>query len=595
MLETHLRQAANALLESAILIAPPEVREWGQAMKGELDYVEGAWAAAMWALGGASVMAKHALISLFMPGRRGQGLVRNVGLFAKTVSLREAALVAGAACVLGALLFLAAPPFRQGIRVSLAAWRTVFRGTVSDGQPGLKAVAKGAESRRDPEGLAFCAVRLQDARESARLAEEAVRLDPSLIWVYAVVAARHPDLPKISQWLPQLERWDPQNALFPLIRAQSIDAEFALKASRLKLTPKELGREIEADPAWQSAMAAAFRSGKLDGYLDRVDELDRRVVRRYGFNDPFEVLSGPQNYEAPLYAFSDSHRFAKSLLQLGQNLEVRGDRRGAREKYWQVARFGQLLDSHGDTDVPYSAGPPLQVMAYERLRTLAEEDGNADEAALFGYLIRKLGHAPGEGSLPSIVRTEDGVGLRFNAAKEEDARQGWRWVFGQYVSGRNALFVQVAGLMMVACSGFLVVATPVLIFGGRQSARRAAQRAKSVATVVSLVSAVGLLLSSATLYLTYRPYWYLSQRAILEGGRSRTRDLRYFLEAAQIPPGFGHRYDLYLNFPVYFWTGVTLLGVMGIVLILLRHSPDCSRSDGLQHGPRVPSPSKDSA
>jgi len=153
MLETHLRQVATVLLESAIRIAPPDTRDWGQAMRGELIHVEGPWAAVMWALGGASVLAKRALASLFIPGRRGQGIPPDAGLFAKDVSVRKAVLVTGAGCILAALLFFAAPPFRQGIRVSLAGWQNVFRVTPSHGQPGLAALAKRAEARHDPEGL----------------------------------------------------------------------------------------------------------------------------------------------------------------------------------------------------------------------------------------------------------------------------------------------------------------------------------------------------------------------------------------------------------------------------------------------------------
>jgi len=69
MLETHLRQAATVLLESAIRIAPPDAGDWGRAMRSELNYVEGHWAAVMWALGGASVLVRRALASLLMPGR----------------------------------------------------------------------------------------------------------------------------------------------------------------------------------------------------------------------------------------------------------------------------------------------------------------------------------------------------------------------------------------------------------------------------------------------------------------------------------------------------------------------------------------------
>ena len=169
MLETHLRHAATVLLESAIRIAPPDTRDWGQAMRGELNHVEGPWAAVMWALGGASVLAKRALASLLIPGRRGQGIPSGAGLFARDVSVRKAALVAGAGCILAALLFFAAPPFRQGIGVSLTVWHELFRVTASDGQPGLTALSKQAEKQHDAEGLAFCAVRLKSSRESARL------------------------------------------------------------------------------------------------------------------------------------------------------------------------------------------------------------------------------------------------------------------------------------------------------------------------------------------------------------------------------------------------------------------------------------------
>jgi hypothetical protein len=542
MLETHLRQVATVLLESAIRIAPPDTHDWGQAMRGELIHVEGPWAAVMWALGGASVLAKRALASLFIPGRRGQGIPPDAGLFAKDVSVRKAVLVTGAGCILAALLFFAAPPFRQGIRVSLAGWQNVFRATPSHGQPGLAALAKRAEARHDPEGLAFCAVRLQNSRESARLAQEAVRLDPALIWVYAVVAVRHPDLPEISQWVPKLKRWDPQNALFHLITAESIDIDHVSKAS--KLSPEEERKEWVEDPAWQSAMAAAFASPKFDDYLDRLKQIDRKVVRQYRFGDPDELLSGNQA-DLPSYAFSDSQRFAKSLLQSGQELEVQGDRRGAVEKYWAVARFGQMMDSQAHTDNEGWVG--LQAMAYKELQGLSAKEGNSGEAALFSYLGRKF----------DPVRAE-------RAGLEE-------WMFDRDIVLRNAAVLQISSLMMIIFSGVIVLAALVLILASRRGARPATQRYKPVATMVALAGAVGLLVSSATIYLTYRPYWYILQSTILNGDRSHARDLREFLMAAHVLPGYASDSFLLVNFPFYFWTGVTLLGVIGLALILLRH------------------------
>jgi hypothetical protein len=125
--------------------------------------------------------------------------------------------------------------------------------------------------------------------------------------------------------------------------------------------------------------------------------------------------------------------------------------------------------------------------------------------------------------------------------------------------------------MMLIFSGLVVVAGSVVIVGSRRGAELAAQRAKPVATVVTLAGAVGLLLSSATIYLTYRPYWYIFQHAILNGDRSQTRDFRDFLMATHVLPGVGPHSYLLVNFQFYFWAGVTLLGVVSLVLILLRH------------------------
>jgi hypothetical protein len=142
--------------------------------------------------------------------------------------------------------------------------------------------------------------------------------------------------------------------------------------------------------------------------------------------------------------------------------------------------------------------------------------------------------------------------------------------------------------MLIIFSGLMVVAALMLIVGGRQDGRPATPRSRPVATLVALTSAMGLLLSSATIYLTYRPYWYIFERAILNGDRSQTRDLSDFLMATRVLPGIGPGSYLTPNLPMYFWTGVTLLGVIGLVLILLRHLRGRPSAHGLQSHPRVP-------
>jgi len=559
--ETHLRHAATVLLECAIRIAPPDARDWGMAMRGELYHVEGAWAAVRWALGGASVLAKHALASLLIPGRR--GLVPDAGLFEKSASLRKAALIVGGGCALAALLFFAAPPFRQAFQVALRPWHSLFRTASSNLQPAFEAVARRAETRHDPEGLAFSAVRLQDSRESARLAEEAVRLDPNLLWVYAVVGLRHPELPEIDQWIPRLKRWDPHNSLFSLIQAEAIERSHF---RRSEWTPPTK----EQDQAWQSAMAAAFQSPKFDDYLDRVADLNRRVVPRYGYYDPYEVQAR-EELDLPSYAFENSERFARLLFHSGADLEARGNGKGARDKYWTVARYGQMIDSQARTAFEHWAGTSLQSMAYKQLQGSSEKEGNQEQAALFGYLAAK-----------------------FDPVKGEHPKISLEPSFGLYVSKRNAAVVEISGLMILIFSLLAVVATAVLIVDSRRGARPSTQRTKPVATMVVVTSAVGLLFSSVTLYLTYRPYWYIFQGAVENGGKSQTSDLRLFLTLTQTPPGLsvGGWLEALLysgspSFLFYFWTSVTLLGIVGVILILLRHFRGRAAANGLQHSPRA--------
>lgn len=556
MLEKPLRQAATWLLEAAVRIAPAEVRGWGEAMRSELQHIESGWAGLSWALGSAVVLAKHTLISLLIPWRRRPGISSSPGLLTKGVSVRKAALASAGVFVLAALIFFAAPPFRQGLRISLAPWRAIYRLSRPTDQSGLRAFAKRAEARRDPQAMIFAAVRLADGSESPRLADEAVRIDPRLFWAYAVVAARHSTPSAVRRWLPELERWQPQNALFPLIAAQSSDLDHIARASNL--SPAELHIQSVTDPAWQQAMARAFASPKFDDYLNRLHDLDREVARRYRITDPYVVLSG-EEYGLPSLAFANAHQFAKALLQSGATLEARGNRNGAEEKYWAIARFGQVIDAQARVDSERLMGVALQAMAYQQLHALAKSEGNTHEAALFSYLVKQ------NASLASERHRER--------------------LFGWYVTSRNAVVLQLSGLGMLFFSALLVFAASLLIAGSRKDGWW--RRARSGITVVALAGGVGLLLASATVYLTYRPYWYIFQDIMQRGDAGQAHDLLRFLAAAQFPPGPRGNQLFWLHFPVYFWAGVIFAAIAALVFILLRHVREHTRPNEIQANPRV--------
>jgi len=190
-------------------------------------------------------------------------------------------------------------------------------------EPGLEALAQRAEQKQDAEALVFVAVRDWDASEGARLAQEAVRLDPNLVWVYGIVYICPTKPSERDQRIQKLEQWDPQNALPCFIIAECLDIDEVVREK----IPKRVEDET---PAWRTALAAAFQSPKLDGYQGRLKELDRRVLVRYGIENPYHALVCENPWcSLPSYTAWDSSRYANFLLESGDMLEARGDRKGA--------------------------------------------------------------------------------------------------------------------------------------------------------------------------------------------------------------------------------------------------------------------------
>jgi hypothetical protein len=529
------RRLATFLLRLALRITPRESLDWGQAMLNELHHVTGDWAALNWAIGGTVVLARHALLAMIIPPRKRQMFPLGEDLFDKESFMSKTLLAAAGACVTAALLFFLAPTFRQGFRVSLTQWHQVLNVTASERQPSLEALARRAEERRDAEGLAFVAVRHWEGSESARLVEEAVRIDPKLIWVYAIVAVRNPDRPEIQKWIPNLEEWDPQNALPHLIGAESVDIDQVVHEK----VPHSLNEESSA---WKNALAAAFRSPRLDNYLDRLKALDRRVVISYRFDDPSQAIDGDLSYGLPTYTAWDSSRYAKSVLDSAEELETRGDTKGAAETYWAVARFGQMLApslGYGNTLM----GKVLRE-TYERLGALSEKEGKYQQALLCANLSEKIAQE----------EKDENILLR----ERDDSANLSRW---------NANVVKVSGFALLLFGVVVLICAVVVRF---KAVRLSSPRSNNRLTItLGLISSVGLLMSSAALYMSYRPYAEIFQQFIRTGSESQLRELSQFLAYTRMPLGVQGFHQL-RDFVFYFWFGITAICVASVLLLLAR-------------------------
>ena len=524
------RRVAAFLLRSAISIAPRDTLDWGHAMLAELRHVQGNWAALLWSLGSAGVLAKHALLSLIFPSRNRPTIPSGGDLFSKEGPMRRPALAITAACVIASLLFFVAPVFRQAFRVSLLPWQIFFKTDDRRLSPELQSIVKKAEQNHDAEALAFVAFRHPQSSEGARLADEAVRLDPKLIWVYAIVAVRgsFPD-----RWVPALERFDPQNALPHLITAEKIDIDQVLRE-------KVPDRAEDEPPAWQSAMATAFESAKLDTYSSQRKELDRRVLMRYRVGDPELIAGDAWFYGLPSYGVSDAYRYAELVLASAQVLEAQGDTKAASEKYLAIVHFGKLLGP----DVCARFCKHTQ-QAYTRLAALAAKSSRPGEAAFYTFL----------------------AGQERQTAQESSSR--YRRFSSNQVARWDADLARRSGAVMLL-SGALLLATLFAVFLRSRSLRLSSLRPGRLAIALGISSSASFFVSGVVLRLSYQPYAEILQHFIRDGNETGLTNLRDFLGHAHAPIGSGWltpRQD----YSSYFWFAVIVLCALALFVAVLRY------------------------
>jgi hypothetical protein len=544
-----LRTLAILLLRFAIRIAPHDTLDWGRGMLSELNHVEGNWSALIWAVGGAGVLGKHAILALILPGSHRRSVASASELFAEEIPMRKATSTATAACVAASLFLFLAPVFRQAFHVSLAQWHDIlhisqrWQGRGPDSE--LEALAKKAAQNHDAEALAFVAVRHSDPSESVRLAEEAVHLDPNLTWVYGVIAAQYSSFPQFDRWVADLEKYDPQNALPYFIVAEKIDIDEVFHRTNPPAFVKGImsRRENHESPVWQSAMGAAFLSRKLDTYLDRVKTLDWKVLQRYHVYDPFQALTDGYSWWSglPSYSAWDSSRYAQSILEAGEALEVRGDREGALEKYSAVARFGQMMGSAGALWIQR-----VDQQAYQRLASLSEEGTNKEQARLYTELAYQTDQ----------MQKAEMISMRSRFSRSD-------------VSEWNAFLVRVSGIVLLFSFGLLLSCTLGIIVR-RKSLWPSTLRPSPLTLALGFVGAIGALLSSAVLYSGYRPYAEILQRFVSKGDESGLSELSNFLGATRVPLGT-HSY-LGVNEAVFqFWGIVIALCVLALLIAVFRH------------------------
>jgi hypothetical protein len=79
-----------------------------------------------------------------------------------------------------------------------------------------------------------------------------------------------------------------------------------------------------------------------------------------------------------------------------------------------------------------------------------------------------------------------------------------------------------------------------------------------------------MLLSSAMLYVSYRPYAEIFRSYVRYGDGSRIQDLTDFLSYTQMPLGTKD-FNQLLDFEFYFWCSFFALCLIALAFMILRH------------------------
>jgi hypothetical protein len=529
------RTVAIALLRIALRIAPHDTLDWGHAMLNELNHVEGNWSALIWSLGGAGVLAKHAVLAFLFPGPDRRTVSTASELFAKESPMRKTTLIAIASCVVASLLIFAAPVFRQAFAISLLQWQALLHsGEYSPEVPALQEIERRAERNHDAEGLAFVAVRHWKASESARLADEAVRLDPKLVWIYGPVAATYPSLSEIDDhWVADLKKFDPENALPYFIAAEKIDID--------EIDREQIPRNFqEKSIPWRTALASAFQYSKLDDYGDRLEALDRRVFQRYHIENP-TLMDSYRWPRLPSYTAADSHYYAQALIAEAKSLEAKGDPQGATSRYFAVIRFGDVIDHQVNGWIRGD-----EAIAYAGLGALAEKEARPEEARLYTSLAAQK---------------------REPWPNRRDLR---RWRFSEDPAIRwNAHMATNSGLALLFSSA-LLLACILALFVRNRTWRLGSLRPSQLTLSLALASSLILVLSSVLLYLSYRPYAQIFRRFVDRGDDMNLTDLTAFVGDAYVPFGFGGWLSM-SGAAFGFWIVVAIACLLALFVAVMRH------------------------
>lgn len=512
------RRIAESSLHAALRVWPAESREWGEALHAELWEIESPLAALEWAIGGIMLLGK-AWWSKFASawarplGVSGSGAAGSAG---SGTRMPRTPRVVTALLLLASLAVFLLPITRQAIRVSVDVWRD----TPGDVSPsGIAALKAKAAQTHDADLVGLIAMISPDFAEREGMADQAVQLDPSLTWLYAVVMPRDSwPSPLSDAWLASLRKWDPDNGSVRLLAAEPCyGTRQPTAANGWKIW--DLEKDF-SEGFCNAQMNAVFAATRFDDYGGKRLALYRTVAARYNLRGP--EIAWAVTERTRFLEWFPLREYEFMLEKRGEALEKSGREREAVAIYSEIKQLGQQMRDPQNGVMSEVLGLSLQRSADERL-----------SSTLLGLGDRNAARE---------------VNLELEAVKQLQSHR--EWISWAAMNSWSGFALRSSGIAILLVGALFLICLATILLGSGETLRsfrgRVASWGVDCLPVIFLIAWVAL-------FTSYRPLALLRDRFIVGQGIPNWLMLDYSLLAPHgMPPvmaGFFHTYFT----PAQYW------------------------------------------
>ncbi len=348
-----------------VALWPANSREWALAMQSELGEMESTQESLQWLAGGIMSLGKawwNEVMYGWKESEKEPSTVKTPGPLAFALA------------VIALAAFILMPSVHEGVSAVTSSWRPYSISNLSE----YRQMEREAEANHDAKTLAFLSTRMVSQDEDARLANEAVTMDPSFTWIYIKGGGvwytyyHHADKYGVIQ---KLEASDPGNAVVYLMEASIRENDIRMQNNYQ--APKE---KILADPQWRTAMERAFAAPRYDSYYAKSIDLQESMLKAHNLRQPRDIARGMyEYYSSGLFV---SQMYVDFLIDQAKLAKQKSDTATASRLAWSVAQFAERARASLHNEYAIGTVDTMFLSASEILQPLEASAGHTEVAKL---------------------------------------------------------------------------------------------------------------------------------------------------------------------------------------------------------------------